>query len=215
MPAAATSAATVYSHTSYVETDRLRALLAENEEFARRGALYRTCQEEIDAASMRSPLTAMQAYGYLGLCLGAFPPAAFFIKMGGYGFKSYDHRAASFLIFLFMNAACAVVGWKMGKIFGDTAQKFERASWTKMIFGVSLLALGWACVTGFAGGAIVFIIGGIFGAFFAAPVAFTGFITFAALHRTLERGALIERKHVLPMAAGISLIIAAFILGLK
>jgi hypothetical protein len=163
---------------------------------------------------MRSPLTATQAYWYLGLSLGAFPPVAFFIQMGGYGFK-YQFKPAIFLFFLFMNAVCAVVGWKMGRLFGDTAQKFERASWTKMIFGVTLLAIGWASVTGFAGGAIVFIIGGIFGALFAAPVALTGFLMFAALHRMLERGSLIERKHALPMAAGISLIIGAFILGVK
>lgn len=160
---------------------------------------------------MRTPLTAQQAYGYLGLFLGAFPPAAYFTRMG-YGFGPGEN-VLTVGLFIFMNAVCALVGWKMGKVFGGHVQKAERASWNNMILGVSLLALCWAIVTGFAGGAIFFIIGGVFGAVFATPVALAGFIMFAIVHRLLERGSLVEKAQALPLAFGISLTIAAFILG--
>jgi hypothetical protein len=192
---------------------RLNTLLAQNADYARRKALYRTYQEEIDSLSMRSPLTAMQAYGMLGLFLGAFPPAAYFIRSGAYGL---DHNGSPVLLamLLFMNIVCALVGWRMGMVFGERAQRLERDSWSKMFLGISLIALGWAGVTGFSGGVIVLVIGGIFGAFFAAPVAMAGFALFSVIHRLMERGALMERRHVLPVAIGISLTISAFIMGL-
>jgi uncharacterized protein (DUF697 family) len=162
---------------------------------------------------MRSPLTSAQAYGLLGLFLGTFPPAAYFIRAISYGL---DHNGSPivFGMLLIMNALCALVGWKMGKVFGERAQRLERSSWSKMFLGISLIALGWAWVTGFSCGALVFVIGGLFGAFFAAPVALAGFALFSVLHRLMERGSLMERQHVLPVAVGISLTISAFIMGL-
>ncbi len=214
--AGATSATAITIPAAADEPDgRLNALLAENAEFARRRVLYRSYQEEIDALSMRSPLTAKQAYGYLGLFLGILPPAAYFIRMGGYGIDPNFYNPVPFFLLFFMNAVCALVGWKMGKVLGDNIQKLERSSWSKMFGFVSLLALVWAAATGFAGGAIVFLIGGLFGAVFAAPVALAGFLMFAVVHRLMERGHLIEKANVLPMAVGISLIISAFILGLR
>src|SRR5262245_60420854 len=57
---------------------RIAAIVAANEDYARYCELYRDTREQHEALTMRTPLTAKQAYGYLGFFLGAFPPAAYF-----------------------------------------------------------------------------------------------------------------------------------------
>jgi hypothetical protein len=166
---------------------------------------------------MRKPQTTVQSYRTLGFLLGAFPPAAFFTRLGHYGLPTY-HESANiglFFLFIFMNAACMLVGWNMGRVVGKQMEKLERSSWSTMIVSSIMLALFWALVTGAAGGTIVFLIGGLAGIVFALPVAVAAFPTFAIFHRFLERGHLVERKHLLPVAYGISLAISAFILGYR
>jgi hypothetical protein len=69
-------------------------------------------------------------------------------------------------------------------------------------------------VTGAAGGIFIFIIGALFGAILAAMVGSIAVPAFTIFHRLLKRGEMIERKHFLPLAFGITFIITAFILGL-
>jgi hypothetical protein len=190
---------------------RLNILLAENDEFSRRHALYRDEYEESRMLTMRRPITAKKAYGTLGLFLGAFAPAAYFTKVG-YGLHPYDGNAA-FLILLFMNIICALAGYGMGRALGDLGAKAERLSWSQMIPAAMGVGLLWAIATGFLGGVIIFVVGGFAGAALAAPVALIAFPVFASLHRLVERGKMIELKHLLPIAAGIAMTIAAFILG--
>lgn len=192
-------------------------LVAENEEFDRKRALYRTGREEFEAELMRNPLTARQAYGYLGLFLGIFPPAAFFYQINGYGLERYLSRGLGleFFLFLFMNVICAVVGWKMAQCMGNSAVLLERSSWSKMLVTIPLVALLWAATTGFAGGVIMFFFGGFAGAALAMMVAVPSFLAFSIIHRSLERGLLVERAHVLPVAMGIALTISAFIIANK
>jgi hypothetical protein len=193
---------------------RINTLLAENAEYERRRALYRSPREEFESLSMFSPRTTEQSYRLLGLLLGAFPPAAYFIRLARYGLDPWNNgHPLFFLFFAFINAVCLFVGMGMGKVVGKKMRQLERASWLKMISYSSLLALFWAFVTGFAGTAVVFIVGGFVGVVFALPVALAAFPIFAAIHRLMERGHLIEQKHLAPIAYGISLTISAFILG--
>jgi hypothetical protein len=193
---------------------KINALLAENAEFERRRALYRDPREELDTFLMTSPQTTAQSYGTLGLLLGAFPPAAYFTRIVHYGLVQSE-SIGLFLFLLLINAVCILVGWKIGKMIGNRMELVERSSWNKMIVFSLLWAIFWAVVTGFAGGAVVLIIGGFFGVIFALPVALAAFPAFAVIHRLLERGHLIEKKHLLPAAYGISLAISAFILGYR
>ncbi len=194
---------------------RIDLLLAENAEYENRAALYRTAQEEAESLSMYHPQTTAQSYRMLGMLLGAFAPAAYFARFDGFGLAPWTNHGhpALFFLLLFMNAVCIAVGLNMGKVVGRKMEKFARASWIKMLLFSLLMALLWAAVTGYAGGVIIFIVGGFFGVGFALPVALAAFPAFAVLHRLMERGRLIERKHLLPIAYGISLTISAFILG--
>ncbi|HEX8396916.1 MAG TPA: hypothetical protein VF644_05790 [Pyrinomonadaceae bacterium] len=203
---------TIFDLESGDEDTRLDALLAANAEIARQKQAFRLEKHETEAALMRSPVTAKEAYGYFGLLLGLLPPAAIFGKTVKYGFN--ENAAAVFAFCLLMNLTCAFVGKFIAEAFARHFINIERKSWTKMVLLSSLLGFCWAIITGASGGAIFFGFGAIFGAICAIPVGAAAFPVFAVIHSQLERGTEIEWKHFLPIAFGISTAISAFILGL-
>ena len=163
---------------------------------------------------MRRPVAPENAYGLFGLLLGTLPPAAIFTRIFGHEF-SVDGSAEMVVFCLVMNVICASVGFGMGKAFGRTVVELEKSSWSKMLALTPLVGAIWAIVTGFSGAMIFFVIGGFFGAMFALPVGILAFPLFAILHRLMNRAGKIERRHLLPISIGLTLTIAAFILGLS
>ena len=162
---------------------------------------------------MRYPVSSQKAYGVLGLALGTFPPAAIFTKIF-WNARIGEESFVLFLLLFAMNLVCAVAGYGMGRVLGKPAFELERSSWTKMLLTTPFLALAWGIVTGAAGGLVFFGFGSLIAPFFAVPIALVAFLAFSFLHRLMERGGMIDRKHLLPLAFGISLTISAFILGL-
>lgn len=189
---------------------RLNALLAENERIAREHRLYPTGSDFLDAQLMKNPLGVEKAFGYFGLLLGVFPPAAIFYQM----FHRETEEIFLFVLLLLMNAACAVAGYFSGKLVGRMTFDTEFKSWNRMILLVPLIGILWGIVAGAAGGVLFFVIGAVFGAVCAAAVGAVALPAFAVFHRLLKRGEFIERSQFLPVAFGIALAISAFILGL-
>jgi len=162
---------------------------------------------------MSRPVSAEKAYGVLGLTLGTFPPAAIFTKI--FWNARFDEGTLVILALLFaVNLVCALAGYGMGRVLGKAVFELERKSWSMMFLVVPFLAVAWGITTGALGGLVFFGFGALFGPFFAVPVSLVAFTVFAVLHRLIETGGMIERKHLLPLAFGISLTISAFILGL-
>ena len=161
---------------------------------------------------MRRPVAARRAYALVGLMLGVFPPAAIFTQMFGYGFG--EGSGLLFLGCLLMNVICAVVGYWMGAALSRLFEEWERESWTKMLLLVPVFGACWGAITGAAGGFIFFGIGAIFGAYMAMAVGAVAFTLFAALHRLVWRGGMIDARHFWPLASGVTLVISALILGL-
>ena len=191
---------------------RLNWLVAANGYEERRRQLYRSALEEEEMLLMRRPLTARRTYALFGLMLGVFPPAAIFTELFGYGFSGGS--GILFLIFLFMNLICAVVGYWMGVVLSGSIADWERRSWSAMLLLVMVLGMGWGAATGAAGGFIFFGIGAIVGAYFAILVGAVAFPLFAVLHRLVWRGGMIDARHFWPLAAGVTMTITALILGL-
>ena len=168
-------------------------------------------KEENRALSMQRPLTTEQAYRWFGTFLGLLPPLAIFERFLN---EARSHRAFwPVALCVGMNVACCLVGRLFGGCLGRWAGNPRSRSRTNFAFVVVVMALGWSAVTGGAGGSLFFGIGLLFGAFVAAPVALAAFPVFAILHRHLSRGGMIEARHVWPLAFGIPLTIAAFILS--
>ena len=165
---------------------------------------------------MRHPISPEKAYGLTGLLLGALPPAAIFARLFGYGLGGGSlaiNPAEGVIFFLcaIMNVVCCLMGYGMGSVVGRYAPKLERNSWIRMLLLLPLLGAAWGAVTGLTGGFIFFGIGALFGAAFGIPVGLFGFLMFAVVHRTLERGGMIDKRHFVPLACGLAMIITVLI----
>ena len=190
---------------------RLNWLLAANQRATARQQLFRTAQEEQEAALLRQPLTAPEAFARFGLLLGIFPPAALF---GGYLLQIPFATPFWWGFALLMNALCALVGWRVGRGAGHYALQLRDTNWFTALPAYALLGFYWAAITGAAGGALFFGIGAFIGPFFALPVGILAFLLFAPLHRLLERGGLLEASQFWPLAVGVTLSLSALILKL-
>ena len=158
---------------------------------------------------MQRPLTTEQAYRWFGTFLGLIPPLALFNRiLGGAGHERFKWVA----LLVAMNVICCLVGrWfggYLGRCAGDPRTR-SRAGFAVVVF---VMAVAWSVVTGGLGGVLFFGIGALFGVFCAAPVALAAFPVFAILHRLISRGGMIEARHTWPLAFGIPLTIAAFIM---
>ena len=167
-------------------------------------------QEEVRALSMQRPLTTEQAYRWFGTFLGLIPPLALFSRFIA---TSGVYSDAKLIVALCvgMNVICCLAGRWFGGYLGRWAGNPRTRTRLGFALVVFVMALAWSVVTGGLGGSLFFIIGALFGPFFAAPVAFVGFPAFAILHRLISRGGMIEARHTWPLAFGIPLTIAAMI----
>ncbi|HTK37742.1 MAG TPA: hypothetical protein VL325_04555 [Pyrinomonadaceae bacterium] len=194
--------------------ERLDALLEANAAIARQKALFKTEREWFEAEIMQRPVNTEKAFSYLGLMLGTLPPASFFIKFA-IDSRVFESDGAWFVIvLLFVNAATATAGYFSGKFIGRAARQIETYRWPTMLAIAPLLGILWGMIAGGAGGLIIFLIGAFFGAVIGGIVGAVALPVFAVFHRMLKRGDVIEYKHFLPLALGITLTICSFILGL-
>jgi hypothetical protein len=197
---------------------RLNWLLAANAYEAQQRSLFRYAGEEEQMLLMQRPVPTKHAYALFGLLLGALPPAAIFARLLGYGADGSMRAVASdgalFFLCLVMNVVCCLVGYAMGSCLSRAALKLERQSWLKMFLMMPLVGAAWGGVAGVSGGFFFFGVGAFFGAACAIPIGIAGFLMFAIFHRLLERGGMIEACHFLPLACGITTIIAALIMGM-
>ncbi|MCY7377448.1 MAG: hypothetical protein LH472_15920 [Pyrinomonadaceae bacterium] len=193
---------------------RLDTLLAVNAENAREKAIFHSEQEKTEASLMPNPLTDKQVFAYFGLLLGIFPPAAiftrFFVTEGN--FRGDDFWIIG--VVAIINLISAIVGYFSGKFIGTIVGELEKMSWSKMLFALPFVGILWGIMAGGAGGIIIFIIGAVFGASLGAAVGSVALPAFTIFHRLLKKGDVIDRRHFLPLAFGVTLIICAFILGL-
>lgn len=163
---------------------------------------------------MRNPLDAEKTFARYGLMLGAFPPAAIFARwMVEVTFRDGGGILVMGLM-SFVILLSAIVGYFSGKVVGRAVSKAENRSWSAMVLITPFIGLLWGMGAGGAGGIIIFGIGAIFGAILGGAVGAVALPVFAMLHRLVKRGDLIEQRHFLPLAFGVTLTICSFILGL-
>lgn len=170
---------------------------------------------------MLHPLTTEEAYRWFGTFLGLFPPCALFSRffgkpLGDWAAAGFPPRGGALLwVFLVvtMNAVCCLVGRKLGGFLGRKLGDPRARALPSMLLVSALMALFWGVLTGAAGGAAAFLVGAVVGVFVAVPVALAAFPVFALLHRLLSHGGMIEERHVWPLAFGVPLTAAAFIMS--
>jgi len=175
-------------------------------------ALIQSSDESAKAVLFKKPMSTRTVFAQFGLMLGTFPPMALF---GKFIYKSNlnleDYWVVGLLILV--NFVCAAVGYFSGKLIGRIVAETEKWSWVGMLLTLPFIGILWGVLSGGAGGLFLFIIGAIFGAFFAGIIGGVALPVFTILHRLLKNGDQIERNQFLPIGLGISLIFAAIILG--
>ncbi len=174
--------------------------------------LARREREDAEAMRMSAPVSNAEAFTWFGAFLGLFPPAAMFSRVFDRGINSESDQVALAFCVVMTTICCAAGRAIGGRLGGRLGNPRERA-WGVTLLTALLLGLVWGLATGGAGGAIVFGIGAVFGAFCALPVALVGFPAFMLLHRPLSRGGMIEERHLWPLAFGVPSVIAAVILS--
>lgn len=195
--------------------DRLNWFIAANMHEASRRRLFRNDDDEQEMLLMRRPIATARAYAVFGLLLGALPPAAIFYRYFSYGVSRYNHELSGlFLFFLLMNMVCLLVGKIIGGRMGRSMDETERTPWIKMILAAAIYGWGWGLATGAAGGAVAFGVGALVGASLASPIGIVAFVLFTILHRLVARGGMIDARHFWPLACGVTMTIAALILGM-
>lgn len=193
---------------------RLDTLLALNAATEREKTMFASEREKLEASFIKNPLTVEKTYSLFGLLLGIFPPAAFFAKIV-FADGFVRHEQFWFLgVLAVVNLITAIVGYFSGKFIGRIITKLEESSWTAMLLALPFVGILWGLMAGSAGGAVIFLIGAIFGAAFGAAVGCFALPVFTIFHRWLKKGDVIDQKHFLPLAFGITFIVCAFILGL-
>jgi hypothetical protein len=118
------------------------------------------------------------------------------------------------LLWLLVVVVCSAAGYAMASNLAEKAFKAERMRWMRMLILIAVIGSAWGVVTGAAGGFFIFGLGAVVGLALLWPIGLVGFAMFASLHRLLERGGMIDMRHLLPIACGIPAIMTALILGL-
>lgn len=172
--------------------------------------MYRSDKEMLEGELMKNPLSLEKTFSYFGLILGAFPPAAMFLRVAMDGKMDGWVFGVMFII----NLISAVVGFFSGKVVAKTVRFFETKSWSAMILVLPFVGLIWGMISGGAGGIIIFIFGAFFGAILGGIVGSIALPFFTIFHRLMKKGENIELKHFLPIAFGVTFVICGFILGL-
>lgn len=175
--------------------------------------MFHSDREKLEADLMKNPLNTEKTYAYLGLLLGTFPPAAFFTKFAIDSRTALGEEAWIFGILFIVNLISAVVGYFSGKLISKSVREAEKYSWWTMFLVLPFVGMFWGMMAGGAGGAIIFIFGAFFGAILGALVGGVALPVFTIFHRLFKRGDVIELKHFLPIAFGITFAICSFILG--
>jgi hypothetical protein len=191
----------------------LRWLLAANEAEAQRIRMFRGAHDEEQVLLMRSPISTSQAYAIFGTLLGAIPSAAIFYRLFGYGFAAASPSFLLLVLCLAMNAACCAVGGYAANKIGQHIEKTDFDFGWRLLTRVLGMGTLWGVATGGAGGVLFFLIGAPLGMIFAVPVACAAFFLFVPLHHVFSCAGMIDRRHCWPLASGITMVLAAFIVS--
>lgn len=161
---------------------------------------------------MTRPIDLRNAFGYFGLMIGSLPPLAFVLKAllaNGSG------NTGLLLLIAAAGIVTGIVGFRIGRSFVPDALRYiSTFSLGSRLPLWILLGFVWGAVSGAAGGLFIFLIGSIFAGILGGLVGAMTVPTMVVLHSLLREGDLIETKHFLPIAFGITLTFCGYLLGL-
>lgn len=181
-----------------------------NAQTAQSRQIFKDNAERTALLMMRRPVNFEHAFATLGAFLGTFPPAAIYMNIY---FRHSGEMGWGMALFVIANIITAIAGYFLGALVGKIARIAQNYDWITMTVFLTVAGAIWGMLSGFIGGFILFIIGAFVGGAIGAVVGAIALPTFSIAHRILETAGYLARREVTALAGGISLTIAAFILG--
>jgi hypothetical protein len=175
--------------------------------------MFRSDRERLESGLMRSAIDSKKAFSYFGYMIGTMPPATLAMKAIAEGAGNGSSDALFLMLLIVAGTVTGLVGYAMGTFIPASVRLASNLRLPNRIAVYSLIGFAWGAVAGIAGGLFLFIIGAVFGGLAGGAVGSVAVPIFVLSHEALRRGDLVEIKHFLPIAFGITLSLCAFILG--
>jgi hypothetical protein len=163
---------------------------------------------------MTSPIDSRKAFAYFGLMIGSLPTFALILRIVEETTPSGRIPLGLLTLLGIAGIGTGVVGYASGRYVPSAISYAEKFRMPNNLMLLPLIGFAWGAVSGAIGGLFLFVIGSIFAGFMGGIVGAVALPIFVALHSMLGRGELIEMKHFLPIAFGMTLSLCALILGL-
>ena len=154
------------------------------------------------------------AFGMFGLIFGSLPLLAVSVKLVVGTTHEVGHGAPLWaVLFAVAGAVTGITCFALGRVVPSMIGRISDFRLPNRIVLISLIGFCWGAIAGAAGGLFLFAIGAIFGAILGGLAGLLAVPIFVLFHSTVRAGDLIERRHFLPIAFGITLSLCAFLLG--
>ena len=141
------------------------------------------------------------------------PPASLAVKAISEGAGTGSSDALFLILLLTAAVVTGMVGYATGRFVPGLIGRVADFRIPNRIAMFSLIGVAWGAVSGAAGGLFLFVIGAIFAGIAGGIVGAITVPILIVFHNALRRGDLIEIKHFLPIAFGLTLSLCALILG--
>ena len=192
---------------------RLERLLELNAAIASEKELYKNSAERRRVQLMTYPIESRNAFGYFGFMIGSMPLLAAALRI----LSNSPNADPSFFAFIlsFLGLLTGLSGLGLGRRYVPRVlRSIENFAIPNRIALWVLVGIVWGGVSGAAGGVLVFLVGSIVGAVIGGMVGAITVPIMIFLYTCVRAGDLIDAKHFLPIALGITLSVCALVLGL-
>jgi hypothetical protein len=196
-----------------IAEQRLETLLKINAENAREKELFRTERERIEAALMSRPIESKKVFAFFGLMMGSLPPIALVFNVIGEVTPTGGGPILFLILLTAAGIATGIAGYASGRFIPSAIRRIAGFSLPNRIALLAVTGFAWGAVSGAIGGLFLFIVGAVFAAIAGGMIGAVSLPLLVALYEPMRRGDLIELKHFLPIALGMTLSLCAFVLG--
>ena len=162
---------------------------------------------------MSAPIDSKKAVGYFGILIGTLPPFALLLKVVGETMPGAQMSSVLLVLLAVAGVASGLTGYGFRRFVSSAIDSSSHYRLANRIVALSIIGLLWGAASGAVGGLFLFLIGSIFGGIFGGAIGAVTLPLLIGLRSFVREGDLVEMRHFLPIAFGITLTVCALILG--
>ena len=162
---------------------------------------------------MSAPIDSKKAIGYFGILLGTLPPFALLLKVVGETAPVGPSSSLFIALLAVASVVTGLTGYASRKFVASAVESSSHFRLPNRIVALSVIGLAWGAASGAVGGLFLFVIGSIFAGIVGGVIGAVTLPLLIGLRSFVRHGDLVEMRHFLPIAFGITLTLCALILG--